>query len=69
MPTRYAGDLWLVVCERRKSTWHRSVNTHAMGSWEGSAAAHAMSGPEQGGLISVERAQQWCWMALEVNYT
>ena len=22
-----------------------------------------------GGLISVERAQQWCWMALEVNYT
>ena len=48
VPTRYAGDLWPVVCERRRSTWHRSVNTHAMGSWEGSAAARAMSGPEQG---------------------
>ena len=48
VPTRYAGELWPVVCERRRSTWHRSVNTHAMGSWEGSAAARAMSGPEQG---------------------
>ena len=57
------------VCERRKSTWHRLVNTHTMGSWEGSAAARALSGPEQGGLVSVKQAQQWCWMALEVNYT
>ena len=58
-----------IVCERRRSTWHRLANTHAMGSWEGSAAACASSGPEQGGLTSVERAQQWCWMALEVNNT
>ena len=35
VPTRYAEDLRPVVCERRRSTWHRLVNTHAMGSWEG----------------------------------
>ena len=69
VPTRYAGGLRPVVCERRRSTWHRLVNTHTMGSWEGSAAARALSGPEQGGLVSVKQAQQWCWMALEVNYT
>ena len=47
---------------------------HAMGSWEGRAAPWRAGVVRTGaggggGLISVERAQPWCWMALEVNYT
>ena len=46
VPTRYAEDLRPVVCERRRSTWHRLVNTHAIAARNG-----IMGGQRRGARI------------------